>query len=352
MRNVKSAARALLALGLALGLAGGAQAAERTCRSTGGDILALARAFTQTLTPAQTTAAVRPYAKADAIKWSNLPLALAPRVGVRLGDLSGPQAKAADGLLRAALSSCGYELLNDIRAADAVLKPLDARKIGWDAANYFVAFVGEPSADRPWLLKVDGHHLAYNITFNGAHVSATPLFDGVEPLTFQVDGKTRDPLAVQAGAMRKLAAAVAGMPGARLAGEFRDVSRGPVQGGDVNFPISYPTGPEGRGVAYASLNPAQKAAVSQAIRAWVELPTGAISRRLMADYTKPAALAETFVGLSGASDLASPGAYIRIDGPRLWIEFVVQPAVADAKAVHYHTIWRDKLADYGGAFRN
>ena len=39
---------------------------------------------------------------------------------------------------------------------------------------------------------------------------------------------------------------------------------------------------------------------------------------------------------------------MRIDGPRIWMELVVQPAVADNTRLHYHALWRDKQSDYGG----
>jgi Protein of unknown function (DUF3500) len=32
----------------------------------------------------------------------------------------------------------------------------------------------------------------------------------------------------------------------------------------------------------------------------------------------------------------------------LWIEFSVQRGIIINSDIHYHTIWRDKLADYGG----
>lgn len=309
-----------------------------------------ASAFLGTLTPEQRGAAVHPYGQAAAIRWSNLPLALAPRIGVRLGDLNATQTATAEALLRTALSSCGVKLLADIRAADGVLKPQDTRKIGWDPANYFVAFVGEPSGTKPWSLKVDGHHVAYNITFNAPRVSATPLFDGVEPVEFKVGDRTLEPLAAQAGAMRALSTALAGDAAAKLEGEFRDVTRGSTPQGDTTFPITYPDGAAGRGVNYAKLTAAQQGLVRAAMQRWVELPNGAISKPLMADYAAPAALAQTFVGVSGSPDLGKPGSYVRIDGPRVWIEFIVQPAVGDPTKVHYHTIWRDKVADYGGAF--
>ena len=341
-----------LAVAVLLGATGAARAREACPSDPGGDALATAQAqaFLKTLTPLQQVVAVRGYGKVTAIRWSNLPIAFAPRVGVRLGDLTATQASAADAMLRTALSQCGLKMLADIRAADSVLMPLDTNGTGWNPANYYIAMIGEPSAAKPWILKVDGHHMAYNITFNGAQVSATPLFDGVEPVRFTAGGRDYAPLAVQADAMRALATAVAGAPQARLEGEFRDVTRGATIDGDTNFPITYPGGTVGRGVPYAKLTPAQKGLVRDALAAWVDLPNSAISAPLMASYLQDAALADTFVGIAGSPDLSKPGSYVRIDGPRLWIEFVVQFGARDPTGVHYHTIWRDKVADYGGAF--
>jgi hypothetical protein len=350
-RNLRPA---MLSLVTALAVATAARAEDaQPCNSAPGGAApaaGAAKTFLESLGPIQRTIAVRTYSKPAATRWSNLPIALAPRVGVRLGDLTPAQTTAMNALLATALSHCGVELLDGVRAADGMLKPLDNRGIGWDPANYFVAFIGEPSPDKPWSLKVDGHHIAYNITFNAARVSATPLFDGVEPVEFKVGDRAYEPLAPQAGAMRALATAVAASPAAKLEGEFRDVTRGSTPDGDTNFPISYPTGKTGRGVSYATLTPAQQALVRAAMARWVDLPNGAISRPLMAEYAAAAALADTYVGVAGSPDLGAPGSYVRIDGPRIWIEFIVQPAVADPKKVHYHTIWRDKLADYGGAF--
>lgn len=339
----------------AMTVATGASAQEaRTCASApggAGPAYAAAKAFLDGFRdPIKRMAVVRGYSKTVATRWSNLPLALAPRVGVRLGDLTPAQTSAANALLQTALSSCGVELQDGIRAADAVLMPLDSRKIGWDPANYFVAFVGEPSPDKPWSLKVDGHHIALNITFNAARVSATPLFDGVEPVEFKVGDRAYEPLAPQAGAMRALATALVGTQAAKLPGEFRDVTRGSTPDGDTDFPINYPEGAAGRGVPYAALSPAQQGLVRAAMARWLELPNGAISKPLMADYSAAAALTQTYVGVAGQPDLSKPGSYVRIDGPRVWIEFVVQPAVGDPTKVHYHTLWRDKVADYGGAF--
>ncbi|MEY4576379.1 MAG: hypothetical protein RL701_1082, partial [Pseudomonadota bacterium] len=40
--------------------------------------------------------------------------------------------------------------------------------------------------------------------------------------------------------------------------------------------------------------------------------------------------------------------YMRIDGPRAWIEVSCQAGVVIQGQTHYHTIFRDKTYDYGG----
>ena len=352
-RCTNALAFAMAACLTAMDLSSGAAAASpRPCTSeprSAVAVIARSQAFADTLTPTQREVLVLELSPAKAIRWSNLPIRSVPRNGVRIGDLDASQRAAAQKLLETAMSSCGAALFDQIRAADDVLKAKDANR-SWDSGNYFVAFLGAPSATAPWILQFGGHHVAFNIAFNSSHVSATPLFDGVEPLRFAVNGRDYQPLARQEGAMTALVTSLAGTASARLDGAFKDVTRGPNPAGDANFPITYPEGAVGRGALYATLSAAQKARVREAMRAWVELPQQAISAPLMREYVRGTALAQTYVAFAGSSDLTIPGAYVRIDGPRIWIEFIVQPAIADPTTVHYHTIWRDKVADYGGAF--
>ena len=88
--------------------------------------------------------------------------------------------------------------------------------------------------------------------------------------------------------------------------------------------------------------------VRVALETYTALPGQLLTKPLVAAYEAPAALADTFVGYAGATDLSAKGSYVRIDGPRLWMEFIVQPAVAKPAELHYHALWRDKLSDYGG----
>jgi hypothetical protein len=249
-------------------------------------------------------------------------------------------------------------MLDEIRIADNFLKAVDERKIGWDGGNYYLSVLGTPSDRKPWMLQIGGHHVAYNFTFNGSREGATPLFFGSEPIHFHMGDTEYEPLAAQSAAMSLLAGALAKHAEAKLSGTFTDVVKGvvvvsvegqmPTGGTDTGFPMTYPTGKIDRGILYGALSREEQALVRAALESFASLPGAAITAPLVAAYESEAALAETYVGYSGKPDLSEQGSYVRIDGPRIWMELVVQRAVADRSKLHYHALWRDKQSDYGG----
>ncbi len=331
---------------------------DATDRGEPGAVAAAVKDLSARLSDAQRALLERPLTRENAIGWSNLPVGVVPRTGLRLGDLDAAQTAAAQRVFSAALSACGNDLLREVRLADDYLIPFDKRPIGWDGRNYYLSVLGSPVAKSPWLLQLGGHHLAYNLTFNGREAGATPLFFGSEPIRFTMKGAEHEPLTVQSTAMSNLAKAIAVHPEAQLSGTFTDVVKGvvvemvpgqlPKGGTDVGFPHTYPTGKTDRGIAYGALTAEQQQRVRDALESYASLPGAAITRPLVSAYESSAALAQTYIGYAGATDLSAKGSYVRIDGPRIWMEFVVQPAVANPAELHYHALWRDKQADYGG----
>jgi hypothetical protein len=353
---------------LCIGTSGvAAQIQAKTCLDAGGrtgepaEIASAIAAFKLLLTPSQLATLEKPLTWESAIQWSNLPLGVVPRSGLRLGDLDHKQSSAARRIFATALSACGLKLLDEVRLADDYLIAFDKRPIGWDGRNYFLTVLGDASGNKPWMLQIGGHHLAFNFTFQGRDAGATPLFMGSEPIRFEMKGQTVEPLTGQSAAMSRLAISVANHPEAKLSGTFTDVVKGvvpptphgqPQTGGvDRGFPHTYPTGTQDRGIQVGGLTSAQRALVREAIQSYVGLPGAAMSKALSAAYLESDALNETFVGFAGSPDLSTRGSYVRIDGPRIWMEFVVQPAVADPQTLHYHALWRDKVSDYGGEIR-
>jgi hypothetical protein len=322
-------------------------------------VVAKALAFKATLGNDQIALAELPFTRENAVRWSNLPVAAVPRVGIKFAIMTPAQDVAAQDLIHAAVSACGVKMIDEIRLADEYIKPI-IPFYGWGGDTYSVGFLGTPSTTTPWMLKVGGHHLALNLTFNAKFPGATPQFNGIEPMQFSFKGESHEPMRAQGRAMAALAQGVASYPEAQLAGIFSDIVKGVeariepgprlVGGYDTAFPSAYPTGSTGRGVNFLKLSKPQRRLVLAAIQSYIELNANELAKPLFAIYTRSPALAETYVGFSGSPDLSTAGSYVRIDGPRLWIELVLQAGVAYPEQLHIHAIWRDKLADYGGEF--
>ena len=340
-------------------------------------VVAAARAFLATLGASERAAVQADLTLDEADDWSNLPGDFVERNGVALGDLTEPQREAALDVARAALSDAGFATFEALRAADATLAaqprtgPGDAPRppgeradnaapppgrppggrppgggpggLSYGADLYWIAFLGEPSATGPWMLQLGGHHYALNVAYRGSTVAPTPNFVGVEPLTFTLGGEAYAPMAHRAGAATAVLDALSAdqRAEAQLSGSFNDVLLGP--GADFEFPAH-------EGLAVADLDAAQRAAVARTIGAWVEHVDAPVAEALLAAYTSRAALDQTYLGYVGTGDLTSRGDYVRIDGPRVWIEVAAQGGVVLRDQVHYHSVWRDKALDYGGLF--
>ncbi len=312
-------------------------------------IVCLANAYYATLTTAQQTATLYSYTVKNAEIWSNLPTSAYPRNGVGFIALTTAQSTVALALIQAAMSSDGYTRFSNLRVADDYLAAGGGGTINYGAGRYYIAFLGSPSTTSAWQLQVAGHHFALNNTYNGNYVSSTPYFIGVEPTNFTSGGVTYAPLEKQRAAAYALGQTLTSNSSAHLSGTFDDVVHG-VSGStgyDTNFPAAYPT--TGRGVLYSSLSTAQQALVKTFIEAWVNDQNSTVASSLLSLYESDTALASTYVGYSGTGAFATQGDYIRVDGPRVWVEFVVQNGIVFS-AVHYHSLWRDKTADYGGDF--
>jgi hypothetical protein len=275
------------------------------------------------------------------------------RNGVSWGSLSATQKTAATTFISTALSATGLSLWQGMQAADDYLAANGGGTSTYGAGFYYIAFIGTPSATNFWVLQLTGHHLTYNISFNGTYKSGTPLFLGVEPKgSFTQSGTTYDPMLAQRTAVGDLVSSLTSYSSALLSGTYTDILFGAngTGGIDGTYPKSYPTGTTGRGILYTSLSSADQEKVKAVINSYVNTQASETAADLLGAYLSDSALAQTYVAYSGGGNVTTSNSYIRIDGPRVWIEFSVQRGVIFSSDIHYHTIWRDKVADYGGNF--
>lgn len=265
--------------------------------------------------------------------WSNLPPQLSPRAGLRWGDLGEETQNAWLSVLQATLSTQGYEqILGEWYADDHVGG-------GFSSENFYIAIIGAPSATDAWQWQWGGHHLAVNATIKGADISLTPSFLGVEPATYDADGKEVRPLGeivdeafalVQSLDDTQAAAAV-------LSDQKMDLVLGPGEDGKTIA---------SEGVPGSDLTDDQKAALVSLIGHYGNLVNAEDGAKRMAELE--ANLDETYFAWAG-STTEDNGIYFRVTGPTLVIEYSAQD-LGGNPAEHIHGMYRDPTNDYGAAF--
>jgi len=310
---------------------------------------AAANAFLATLSTSQQSSALLAWNLSSARHWSNLPAQLASRYGIAWGSLSTDQKVAARTLISTALGATGNTMHLGWQMADNYLNSIGGGS-SYGEGPYYISILGTPSDSSFWMLQLTGHHLTFNVSFNGSYKSGTPAFIGIEPkAAFTYNGTSYDPMSAQREAVASLGAALTAYTGAKLSGTYSDLLFGANSGSyDGACPRAYASVTE-HGALYTTLSAAHQVLVQNAIKAYVNSQNSSIASDMLAAYLDETALAATYVAYAGTGTVAANGNYFRIEGPRVWIEFSVQRGVIIANDIHFHTVWRDKLADYGGA---
>jgi hypothetical protein len=275
---------------------------------------------------------------AQRMKWSNLPTTMVPRAGLKMGDLSGPQRKAAMDLLAATLSKRGYEKVLAIVEGDETLRVAGGGRgspmFGRDL--FYISILGKPSVKDPWMLQFGGHHLALNITMVGVDGILTPSLTAAQPAKYTVDGKTVRPLGAENDKAFALINALdeGQRKQAILNYKVADLVLGPGKDGKTIQP---------EGIKCSAMNASQQAMMLELVGEWAGIVHEEAAAARMAEIK--ANLSGTWFAWSGPTTNGMP-AYYRIQGPTLVIEYAPQPLGGDP-TMHIHTIYRDPTNDYG-----
>ncbi len=277
-------------------------------------------------------------------------LRLAPFLleGLEMGDMSDPSQAKLNELLAASLGTTGLRKADEVRALEAEVKRQEAwyRKIaiglfgdGGDKA-YFLSIYGEPSADKPWGYRFDGHHLSLNFTTLEGGVSPTPFFLGAEPRSIP-QGGVGGPvglrvLADEEDRARELYESLDDAQREKATLELQ-LDRGLFVGsGERVDPDLSPAG-----IAAADLNEDQKRRLMVLLETYFGNVAPALAARERARL-EAARIDSIHFAWAGPT---TPGAeiYYRVHGPTVLIEF--DNTMDDGE--HIHTLWRDPTRDFG-----
>jgi len=309
--------------------------------------VAAAEAFLATLDQSQRAKANIDLNEKTRTVWSNLPSGITMQVGaterngLKLANMNATQEKAALALVSTVLSREGYQKAMQIVDADQVLETRSAptRKPGapvrFGRGEYYVSILGKPTTSDTWMLQFGGHHLAINVTFAGRQNVLTPTHTGAQPATYTVDGKTVRPLGDENDKAFALVNALTPeqQKQAILGVEVRNLVLGPGADGKTIAP---------EGVKASTFAPAQRTMLVELAREWVAILGDEAAAAKMKEIQS--GIADTYFAWAGPTTNGK-GAYFRIQGPAVFIEYAPQGA-GDNSVDHIHTIYRDPTNDY------
>jgi hypothetical protein len=309
-----------------------------------------ANAFLASLDQAARAAVSFPLEGDQRTSWSNLPVAIVPRIGITVGSLGAESRRRLHDLLRASTSSQGYYKIAEIMRHDDILRAAELEYLehnpprpragrsaveSMGSANYWISVFGQPQPGQPWAWLITGHHLGATFTFAGERVTAAPLFLGAQPLEaltgpyagFTVLSHEGLHALDLVGSLHPEQARVAVLSTEPY---FSDVLTGV---GRRNSLSRY------EGLPAADLEAPQKRLLLALIEEYVRNADVDAARRHL-DAIEQAGFDRLHFSWRGPTNDPRSPFYYRIHGPRLIVEFAVQ------EPNHIHTIMRDPQNDY------
>ncbi len=139
-----------------------------------------ARAFLAALSPTQRAEAQFSFDDAERFTWHFTPI---PRRGLPFRGMLPAQQKLAYALLASGYSQTGASKALQIMSLDQVLHEFETvRRFVRDPDLYFVTIFGEPSEEKTWGWRLEGHHVSLSCTLvDGKAIATTPCFLGANP---------------------------------------------------------------------------------------------------------------------------------------------------------------------------
>ena len=288
------------------------------------------------------------------MKWTNLPVGLQKRQGIRYGHLSEKSKISFHHLLTTIFSSQGYLKTTSIMVLDDVLNQVykeayerklisdelysEIKALNWEYGNYFIALWGKPNLKEPWGLKFEGHHISINLSVVGDTFSLTPLFLGTDPAEvtmtkfsgLRVLSKEEDYGLLLINSLSQEQKSIA-----TLSQE--------VPGDIITNPSNKQRITKYEGIKASELTTRQKGILMMIIKEYITNLEQKKSNEYLSKIEE-SGIDEIYFAWIGSYDIRKPNYYI-INGPDFIIEYDNVGFKNDGN--HIHSIWREKNNDFG-----
>jgi hypothetical protein len=337
------------------------------------DMVATANTFLASLNQQQVAKVKYDLTHDERQNWFFTPV---PRNGLPLKEMEQFQRPLAMAMLSAALSQRGFMKATTIMSLEQILRDNEAAARAAAAANpapaggtgrggggggrgggggginrdpelYFFTIFGAPSNDGPWGWRVEGHHVAVNVTMDkGKIISAGPTFFGSNPASvkegprqgLRVLGREEDLgralfMALDP-AQKKTALLDVKAPGDIITMNSKRVEFG------TKTQYAMPANPEG--LQASKLNSKQTEQLMAIIQEYTAGRTTAEYAAVTLAEIKKAGTDKIYFAWAGGEKLGDPH-YYRVHGPTFLIEY----DNTQNNANHVHSVFRDLRNDFG-----
>jgi len=267
------------------------------------------------------------------------------RKGPRFHDFNETQKAVALDLLKSSLSDEGYRKSKEIMSLEAVLRVIENDdndrmsdgKPRRDPMNYHFCIFGDPSSEKPWGWRFEGHHLSLNFTSSDSKISsATPTFFGTNPGVIRITGhKEKEVLKKETALSFKLVNSLS--PEQLKKAMFADIA--PLE--IITTTKRNVEGFEQKGIYHDDLTSEQQKLFHELIDLYLNNYEQNFSEGYR-DKIKKAGIENLSFSWAGSLEPGTPN-YWCIQGPVLLIEY----DNTQTNANHVHTVVRDPTNDYG-----
>ena len=271
----------------------------------------------------------------DRYRWHYLPATSFVRPGISLKDLDQNQKDLVFKLLKANLSSSGYEKTLKVIELENILAETSGDPDYRDPEKYHIAIYGDPK-EKVWAWSFQGHHVALHFTISDGKVAFVPRFLGANPAMIK-QGHRKGERTLQ----------VEEDLGFDLINSMSDAQRKKTVIAARAFPDivttnSIQVGPlDAEGIKFQELNENQKGILQNLIKTYLSLmPDEQAEHRL--DRLRKEDMDEIRFAWAGGFELGEPH-YYRVQGKTFLIEF----DNTQTNANHIHSVWREFNGDFG-----
>lgn len=302
------------------------------------ELAATADAFLASLNPEQRAQTRFDFSDEERLNWHFIPR---ERKGLPLKQMQPHQQALVHAMMAAALGYKGVMKAATIMSLEDVLRQIEGPngRFNRDPELYYVSIFGEPGDEGAWAWRIEGHHLAVNVTIrDGRVVASSPMFMGSNPSEVREgpraglralgedEDRGRALLEALDAGQRRRAVILEEAPRDIITGNALEAE---IEGGPAGLPAS-------------AMNGDQKAML----------------RRLVGEYTGRMAQGvenDTWGAIEGAgfdnvhfawagSAARREGHYYRVEGPTFLIEY----DNTQNQNNHVHSVFRDLRNDFGG----